>query len=230
MAFENPSPTRINLIQTKKILSLAESGREVLERKRDILLRELRNSIYDAERIRQDLLESLATAYQSLTEANMAKGSETIANVALGSSFEANFLLDFRSIMGVAVPTVEFQGKPDVKPDYGFANTSAELDKAFKGFYSVLGLIADLATAEGTTFQIANDVHSTQRRVNALNYVLIPRYRSITKQIELVLEEKDREEFVRTKRIKHMIKEHKNVESELQKYQKNIDSHRRFKL
>ena len=75
----------------------------------------------------------------------MAKGSETIANVALGSSFEADFLVDFKSIMGVTVPTVEFQSQCDAKPDYGFANTSSELDKAFKQFYNVLDLIADLA-------------------------------------------------------------------------------------
>jgi len=215
MSLENISPTRINLIQTKKTLSLAQSGRDVLERKRDILLRELRNSIYEAEKAREELLEVLLKAYQGMKEANMAKGSETIANVACGSSFEADFLLDFKSIMGVAVPVVEFQNAPDVKPDYGFGNTSAELDKAFKQFYSVLELIADLAAAEGTTFQIADDVRRTQRRVNALDHVLIPMYQNITKQITLVLEERDREEFVRTKRIKHMIKEHGKVEYEL---------------
>ena len=208
MAFENVSPTRINLIQTKKTLSLAESGREVLERKRDILLRELRNNIYDAEKIREDLQEALMKGYQSLKTANMAKGPETIANVALGSSFEADFLLDFRSIMGVTIPIVEFQGNADVKPDYGFANTIAELDKAFKQFYSVLELVADLARAEGVTFQIANDVLRTQRRVNALNHVLIPMYRNLAKRIKLILEEKDREEFVRTKWIKRIIGEH----------------------
>jgi len=197
------------LIQTKKTLKLAESGREVLERKRDILLRELRNSIYEAERTREELLATLAKAYQNLREANMAKGSETIANVALGSSSEANYLIDYKSIMGVTVPDVEFQSENGVKPDYGFANTSVELDQAFKQFYNVLELIADLARAEGATFQIANDVRRTQRRVNALNYVLIPRYKSIAKSIELVLEEKDREEFVRTKIIKRVIKEHK---------------------
>lgn len=197
------------MIQTKKTLKLAESGREVLERKRDILLRELRNSIYEAERTREELLATLAKAYQNLREANMAKGSETIANVALGSSSEANYLIDYKSIMGVTVPVVEFQSENDVKPDYGFANTSVELDQTFKQFYNVLELIADLARAEGATFQIANDVRRTQRRVNALNYVLIPRYKSIAKSIELVLEEKDREEFVRTKIIKRVIKEHK---------------------
>jgi len=207
MSLENVSPTRINLIRTKKTLSLAVSGRDVLERKRDILLRELRNSIYEAEKAREELLEALAKAYQSLKQANMTKGSETVANVALGSSYEADFLLDFKSIMGVSVPNVEFQSETDAKPDYGFANTNAELDKAFKQFYSVLELIANLARTEGTTYQIANDVGRTQRRVNALNYVLIPMYRNITKKIALVLEEKDREEFVRTKRIKHMIRE-----------------------
>ena len=209
MSSENVSPTRINLIQTKKTLSLAESGREVLERKRDILLRELRNSIFEAERAREELLLALGKAYQNLREANMAKGSESVASVALGSSAKANYLIDYKSIMGVTVPSVEFQGEPDVKPDYGFANTSVELDKAFKQFYRVLNLIADLARAEGATFQIANDVRRTQRRVNALNYVLIPRYRRTAKWIELVLEEKDREEFVRTKIIKRVIKERK---------------------
>ncbi|MCW4028865.1 MAG: V-type ATP synthase subunit D [Candidatus Bathyarchaeota archaeon] len=207
MSTENISPTRINLIQTKKTLNLAESGREVLERKRDILLRELRNSIYDAEHARDDLLVELMRAYESLKEANMVRGSEAVANAALGSTTEANYLIDYRSIMGVTVPSVEFQGDFNAKPDYGFASTSAQLDKAFKQFHSVLGLLADLARAEGTTFQIANDVRRTQRRVNALNHVLIPKYRNTKKWIEQVLEEKDREEFVRTKIIKKVIRE-----------------------
>jgi len=209
MSLENVSPTRINLIQTKKTLSLAESGRDILERKRDILLRELRHNIYDAERAREELTKALTEAYKSLMEANLAKGSGTVESVATGSSFEADFLLDFRSIMGVTVPVIEFQSEPDVKPDYGFANTSAELDKAFKQFYDILDLVAELAREEGIAFQIANDVRKTQRRVNALNHVLIPMYRGTVKSIELILEEKEREEFVRTKRIKRLVKERK---------------------
>jgi len=206
MSTENVSPTRINLIQTKKTLNLAESGREVLERKRDILLRELRSSVYAAEKAREELLEVLSQSYLSLKEANMAKGSEVIANMALTSSHQAEYIVDYRSIMGVTVPVVTFQAQSNIKPDYGFSNTTAQLDRAFKKFYQVLELLAHLAKAEGTTFQIANDVRRTQRRVNALNHVLIPRYRTTAKWIELVLEEKEREEFVRTKRIKNMIK------------------------
>jgi V/A-type H+/Na+-transporting ATPase subunit D len=207
LSTENVSPTRINLIQTKKTLKLAQSGREVLERKSDILIRELRNSIFEAERAREELLAALAKAYQSLKEANIAKGSETVANVALASSPEANYVFEYKSIMGVTIPNIKLQSKSDVKPNYGFASTSVALDTAFKQFYNVLELIADLARAEGTAFQIANDVRRTQRRVNALNYVLIPRYRNIVQSIEVALEEKDREEFVRTKIIKRLIKE-----------------------
>ncbi len=207
MSLESLAPTRINLIQTKKTLSFAESGKEILEQKRDILVRELRHSIYDAERAREELSDILAKAYKSLRDASIANGPKTIENVALGSSIEADFLLDYRSIMGVTVPIVEFNSIPDVKPDYGFGNTSAELDNAFKLFYEVLGLIARLAREEGVSFQIAKDVKKTQRRANALNYVLIPLYRNTVKRIALVLEEKDREEFVRTKITKRMIKE-----------------------
>jgi V/A-type H+/Na+-transporting ATPase subunit D len=206
LSLENISPTRINLIQTRKTLGLAESGREVLERKRDILLRELRSSVYEAEKARFELIEALKLAYYSLKEANMAKGSDAISNIAMGSSYKADYLVDYKSIMGVVVPLVEFQGEPDQKPDYGFANTNAELDKAFMQFSNVLSMIADLASAEGTSFHIANDVRRTQRRVNALNEVLIPTYKKISKAIEQSLEEKEREEFVRTKQIKRLIK------------------------
>ena len=205
MSLENVSPTRINLIQTKRTLGLAESGRDILERKRDILLRELRHSIYDAERAREELNEALLKAYGSLQKANLVRGSEAVGTAALGSSLEADFLLDFRSVMGVTVPIVEFQGEANVKPDYGFGNTSVELDKAFGEFYGVLEFVAELARAEGITYQIARDVGRTQRRVNALNHVLIPLYSATVKRIELVLEEKDREEFVRMKRVKRII-------------------------
>jgi V/A-type H+-transporting ATPase subunit D len=207
LSVENISPTRINLIQTKKTLRLAISGRDILERKRDILIRELRRSIYDAENAREKLNEALVKAYDSLRSASMVTGAEAVERTAFGSGLKADFLFDSKSIMGVEVPIVEFQGPAEAKPDYGFAGTSAALDEAFKKFYSILSLIAELAEHEGTSFQIANDIGRTQRRVNALNHVLIPLYRQTVKQIESVLEEKEREEFVRTKRIKRMIEE-----------------------
>ncbi len=205
MAVMKIHPTRINLIRTKKTLKLAKSGHDVLERKRDVLMRELRRFTYDARKLREELTLALARALQSLREANVMMGSETVEKVALASSVKANFVLDHRSIMGVPVPIVKFQKEEDVKPDYGFADTSASLDRAFKDFYNVLELIAQLAEFEGAVFQIADDVQRTQKRVNALEYVFIPMYTETVKHIELVLEEKEREEFVRMKMAKKMI-------------------------
>jgi V/A-type H+-transporting ATPase subunit D len=211
MAIMRIHPTRINLIRTRKTLKLAKSGHDVLERKRDVLMRELRRFTYDARKLREELTLALAKPLQSLREANVMMGSETVEDIALTSSIKTIFALDHRSIMGVPVPIVKFQKEENVKPDYGFADTSASLDRAFKDFYNVLKLIAQLAELEGAVFQIASDVQRTQKRVNALEYVFIPMYTETVNHIELVLEEKEREEFVRMKTAKRMISRKKSI-------------------
>jgi V/A-type H+-transporting ATPase subunit D len=202
-------PTRINLIRTKKTLKQSKSGLELLERKRDVLIRELRHFVYDAKKLRDEVNSVLARAFQSLTESKVMMGSETVENVALASSLKENFVLDHRSIMGVPVPIIKFQMEKDVKPDYGFAETSISLDKASKEFFNVLDSIAQLAELEGAAFKIAADIQKTQKRVNALEHVFIPLYTEVVKYIELVLEEREREEFIRMKTAKKMISKKK---------------------
>jgi V/A-type H+-transporting ATPase subunit D len=198
-------PTRINLIRTKKTLKQSKSGLELLERKRDVLIRELRHFIYDAKKLREEVNFVLAGAFQSLTESKVMMGSETVENVTLAVSLKENFILDHRSIMGVPVPIIKLQMEKDVKPDYGFAETSISLDKAFKEFANVLENIAQLAELEGAVFKIAADIQKTQKRVNALKHMFIPFYTEAVKYIELILEEREREEFIRMKTAKKMI-------------------------
>jgi V/A-type H+-transporting ATPase subunit D len=211
MAIAKIRPTRINLIRTKKTLKLSKSGLDVLERKRDVLIRELRRFIYDAKKLREEVTSVLAEAFQSLIESKVRIGSESVENVALAFSSKANFVLDHRSIMGVPVPIVDFQMENNVKPDYGFADTSISLDKTFRNFSDVLEHIAQLAEIEGVAFKLANDIQKTQKRVNALKHVFIPMYSETVKYIELVLEEKEREEFVRMKTAKKMISKKKTI-------------------
>jgi V/A-type H+-transporting ATPase subunit D len=203
LSVESISPTRINLIQTKRTLGLAKSGRDILERKRDILIGELRQSVYDAERSSDELRGQILKGLQSLQEANLQSGTVAVHDAAVASSFKAEFVSDYRSIMGVLIPIVEFEGEENPKPDYGFSGTNASLDRAFRQFYGVLDLVAELGREEGIVFALANDIRRTQRRVNALDFVLIPLYKEAVNRIE----EKDREEFVRTKTVKRMIKE-----------------------
>jgi len=198
-------PTRINLIKTKKTLKQSKSGLELLERKRDVLMRELRHFTYDAKKLREEVNEALARAFQNLVESKVIMGSENVVNVALAFSLKENFVLDHRSIMGVTVPIIKMQTDEDAKPEYGFDDTSVLLDSAFNEFSNVLEQIAQLAELEGAVFNIANDIQKTQKRVNALKHVFIPKYTEIVKRIELVLEEKDREEFIRLKTAKKLI-------------------------
>jgi V/A-type H+-transporting ATPase subunit D len=198
-------PTRINLIRTKKTLKQSKSGLELLERKRDVLMRELRHFTYDAKKLREEINSVLARAFQHLIESKVIMGSESVKNVALAFSLKKDFILDHRSIMGVTVPLVKFQREQNVTPDYGFATTSAMLDKTFNEFSDVLEQIAQLAELEGAVFRIAYDIQKTQKRVNALKHVFIPRYSESVKRIELVLEEKEREEFIRMKKAKKML-------------------------
>jgi len=208
MAAMRIHPTRINLIRTKRTLETAKAGLDILERKRDVLMRELRHFVYDAKRLREELVRRIAEAFEDLRKANVMMGLEAVEKAALASSVKADFIVDFRSIMGVHVPIVKFK-KEDAKPDYGFANTSVWLDKAFKNFYNLLDLIARLAETEGAVYQIANDVKRTQKRVNALKHIFIPMYTEIVKLIEVVLEEREREEFVRMKMAKRIIEKRK---------------------
>ena len=198
-------PTRINLIKTKKTLKQSKSGLELLERKRDVLMRELRHFAYDAKKLREEVNEALARAFQNLVESKVIMGSENVVNVALAFSLKENFVLDHRSIMGVTVPIIKMQTNEDAKPEYGFDDTSVLLDSAFNEFSNVLEQIAQLAELEGAVYNIANDIQKTQKRVNALKHVFIPKYTEIVKRIELVLEEKDREEFIRLKTAKKLI-------------------------
>ena len=198
-------PTRINLIRTKKTLKQSKSGLELLERKRDVLMRELRHFTYDAKKLREEINSVLARAFQHLMESKVIMGSEPVENVALAFSLKENFILDHRSIMGVTVPLVKFQREQNVTPEYGFADTSVMLDKTFNEFTDVLEQIAQLSELEGAAFKIAYDIQKTQKRVNALKHVFIPRYTEIVNRIELVLEEKEREEFIRMKKAKKMI-------------------------
>jgi V/A-type H+-transporting ATPase subunit D len=198
-------PTRINLIRTKKTLKQSKSGLELLERKRDVLMRELRHFTYDAKKLREELNSILARAFQHLIESKVIMGPESVENVALAFSLKENFILDHRSIMGVTVPLIKFQREQDVTPEYGFANTNVMLDKTFNEFSDVLEQIAQLAELEGAAFKIAYDIQKTQKRVNALKHVFIPQYTEIVNRIELVLEEKEREEFIRMKKAKKMI-------------------------
>lgn len=196
---EQVFPTKGNLINTKKSLDLAKVGFELLDRKRNIIVREMMALIDRAAVIQSQIDSCYSEAYLALQSANVAHGiCDDIANSV---PVENGLSLSARSVMGVEIPIVRLEAEP-VELSYGFINTSALVDEAYIKFDRVKRLTAELAEVENSVYRLATAVNKTQKRANALKNIIIPRMTSTVKYITDSLEEKEREDFSRLKVIK----------------------------
>ena len=189
-------PTKGNLINTKKSLDLAKVGFELLDRKRNIIVREMMQLIDRAAVIQSQIDSCYAEAYQALQRANVAHG--VCDDIAASVPVENGLELTVRSVMGVEIPMVKLDAEP-VSLRYGFMSTSSLVDEAYIKFDRVKKLTAELAEVENSVYTAVN---KTQKRANALKNIIIPRLTSTVKFITDSLEEKEREDFSRLKVIK----------------------------
>lgn len=193
-------PTKGNLMTTKKSLSLARVGFDLLDKKRNILIREMMALIDRAAEIQSTIDDSFAQAYRALEKANITLGfcdeiSKTIP-------VEYSVQLDYRSIMGVEIPILSIDSGIDCGLHYGLGNTNARLDEAVALFTKAKELTVELAEIENSVYRLAVSIKKTQKRANALKNIMIPKFESDVKFITDALDEKDREEFSRLKVIK----------------------------
>ncbi|HEU23882.1 MAG: V-type ATP synthase subunit D [Mesoaciditoga sp.] len=195
------SPTKSKLIETKRALALAREGYVLLDKKRNVLIRELMKLIDKARDVQSRTEALFKEAYEALMEANLYFGIENVQEIGLGVEEFRSLEIRLRSVMGVEVPEVG-NIEPEFNPAYGYAMTNAKLDVARKKFMEVLALSAKLAEVETGVYRLAVEIKRTQRRVNSLEYVLIPKYKETVKFIESYLEETERDDFFRMKRLK----------------------------
>mgnify|MGYP004559431783 CR=1 FL=1 len=193
------SPTKGNLLNIKKSLNLAKLGYSLLDRKRNILIREMMMLIDDAKAIRGEIESTYKDAYLALQNANITLG--VCENAAKAVPIETGVRVTYRSVMGVEIPHVSLHPQP-IKVYYGFQATNAALDNAFVLFQRVKKLTATLAEIENSVYRLANAIKKTQKRANALKNIIIPRFEADSKFITDALEEKEREDFSRLKIIK----------------------------
>lgn len=198
------SPTKGNLMKIKKSLELAKVGYDLLDRKRNILIRETMGLIDSAADIRSRIAESYRVAYQALEEANMSMG--IVDEFAAFVPVENGLTISSRSVMGVEIPTVSLDPVP-TDNYFGFRRTTAKLDEAYRRFNEVKQLTAKLAQTENSVYRLATGIKKAQKRANALKNIIIPRFEEQVKTITSALDEKDREEFSRLKVIKSFIDE-----------------------
>ena len=196
---EQVFPTKGNLINTKKSLELARLGFELLDRKRNIIVREMMTLIDRASAIQSRIDSTYAQAYLALQRANVAHG--VCEDIAQSVPVENGLSLSSRSVMGVEIPLVSLEAQP-VELSYGFMDTSALVDEAYIKFDRVKKLTAELAEVENSVYRLATAVNKTQKRANALKNIILPRLTSTVKYITDSLEEKEREDFSRLKVIK----------------------------
>ena len=192
-------PTKGNLIATKKSLELAKTGFELMDRKRNILIRETMAMIDAAKKVQREINETYLNAYKALEQANMTLG--IIDELSQTVPIDNGIKLDFRSVMGVEIPIVYIDY---VSPRilYGYSRTNEALDYAFKKFDEVKVLTVKLAEIENSVYRLAQGIKKTQKRANALKNIIIPRFENTIKFISDSLDEKEREEFSRLKVIK----------------------------
>ncbi len=196
-------PTKGNLMATKKSLELAKNGFELLDRKRNILVRELMALIDHASKIQNKIDSTYSSAYLALQKANITLG---ICDELSNTIKEDNSLeLSYRSVMGVEIPIVSISDEKEESSGvpYGLYSSNSMLDEAYLKFIEVKKLTADLAEIENSVYRLADAIKKTQKRANALKNIMIPRFEETVKFITDSLDEKDREEFSRLKVIKN---------------------------
>lgn len=192
-------PTKGNLLNVKKSLSLAKVGYELLDRKRNVLIRELMMMVDAAKALRGSITDTYKDAYAALQRANITMG--LISRVAESMPVDNSVNVTYRSVMGCELPKVMLDNSEN-KLLYGFENTDGNVDVAYISFNRVKQMTAMLAEVDNCVFRLANAIKKTQTRANALKNIVIPRYEETVRFIENSLEEKEREEFSRQKVIK----------------------------
>ena len=199
----NTFPTKGNLILAKNSLALSLQGFDLMDKKRNILIREMMNLIDEAKGIQSQIDVTFREAYAALQRANMEIGINTVQTISYTVPIEDSIRIKTRSIMGTEIPLVEADTRPAF-PTYAYYSTNIALDQAKASFEKVKQLSIKLSMIENSAYRLANNIKKTQKRANALKNIPIPRYTVLTKDIQNALEEKEREEFTRLKVIKRM--------------------------
>lgn len=198
---QNIAPTKSNLLRTKDNLKLSRTGYNLIDKKRTVLIKEMMQQIEKAKEIQSDVKELFEKAYDVLQEANITMGVRQVQDIALSIDKAEHFDITYKSIMGLDVPTVKYE-KQVLRPHYSMYMTGEAIDEAIMIFQKIKNLTYRLAETENTVYKLSIEIKKNQKRANALEKMQIPNLEETVKYISESLEEKEREDFYRLKKIK----------------------------
>ena len=198
---QNIAPTKSNLLRTKDNLNLSRTGYNLIDKKRTVLIKEMMQQIEKAKEIQSDVKELFEKAYSVLQEANITMGVRQVQDIALSIDKAEQFEITYKSILGLDGPTVKYE-KQVLRPHYSMYMTGEAIDEAIMIFQKIKSLTYRLAETENTVYKLSIEIKKNQKRANALEKMQIPNLEETVKYISESLEEKEREDFYRLKKIK----------------------------
>jgi len=232
------SATRQELTRLKNRVKMAARGHRLLKDKRDQLMKEFMAIVHENQRLRRELEKRLGAAYKSFAQARALLSPPVLEEALMASSGPEEVSISYRRIMNVVVPEMEIRrageegegnaqgtapgAEPEAAPaeessgrsinlsipPYGLASTSSDLDDAIKEFQGILPLLVKLSEVERKIQLLADEIERARRRVNALEYILIPELEAAVKSVEMRLEEMDRANASRLMKVKDIVRAH----------------------
>lgn len=208
MAQKQINPTRM---EQKKLLAkynTARKGHKLLKDKRDELMRQFLDIVREDKDIRKKVEKSLASAYGSFTVASAVSDPKMLEEALISPKKQAELTVDYKNMMSVTVPKFTMDINEASSGDtcnYGFAFTSGELDSSVNELGDILEDLLRMAELEKTAQLLAQEIERTRRRVNALEYILIPEYLASIKTIKMKLDENERGNTTRLMKVKDMM-------------------------
>jgi len=203
----NVKPTRMELLNLKRRIQLAKKGHKLLKDKQDALIMEFFTIYDEALSLREEFGRKMDEAFRALQMAEVDVGTLRLKEISLSVRPNREVEIKRRNVMGVPVPLIEadsFRRKVGER-GYAFVSSSPRVDLASEKFEEALDLAVRLAEVEETLKRLAKEIETTKRRVNALEYIIIPRMEATVKFIKQRLDEMERENFFRLKRVKALI-------------------------
>lgn len=194
-------PTRTSLLELRRGLEEALHGHDLLERKREVLLRELWGMVREAEDIEPKVRRCFERAYAAAREARLLMGSQKLEWAGMAPACRTVYSAEVRNVMGVELPRPILQLQPVSLP-YSPAGVSTGFAELVERWIEVGRLLGSWVQALGGIARLTRESEKTHRRVNALKYILIPQYRIAIERIRSILEEQERDSFLRAKRVK----------------------------
>jgi len=204
MPTKDVKPTRSELLEIKKRIKLTKSGYKILKMKRDGLILEFFKILEEAKQVREKVAKSYDIAMEKIAIANAVDGVIAVKSAAYALKTKPEITLRSKNVMGLVVPEIEANSirTPMDQRGYGVIGTSVYIDEAAKAFEDLVESVIEAAEIETTMKKLLDEIEKTKRRVNALEFKVIPELQESEAFIRLRLEEMERENTFRLKRVK----------------------------